>query len=531
MDFLKSVFETCRFGSFKEDLQFLTKHQLVSESIQEEYLGEAKKKAEETKVNRKRKRTVEEVGRLRKKAKIHVKGENIPSPFQDFEELVDLYGVPSILIDNIKAIGFKSPTPIQMQAIPLLIEGNDVLGAAPTGSGKTAAFLIPMIAKLKTHVSTHVRSMIITPTRELSTQINIVFGDLSKGMDLRCAYVDRDYFNVKKAELDVVIGSPMTIINLTKRKKLNLDKLEYLILDEADQLLSGDWLKQTDQVLASCNNVGKLQKSFFSATLHDSIRSLVESFTHFPITVTVGQTGTTADTVEEKLTFVHSEEGKLYELKNVIEKGVKVPVLIFVQSKQRARQLFHVLKEEGYNVNAITSDLPIKMRHNLITSFRKGDIWFLICTDLMARGIDFQGVETVINYDFPQSTKAYIHRCGRTGRAGNSGSAITFWTGSDTKFIRSIANIMSASGNDVPEWMLQLKKMSKNKAKELLKKPIRRKNISSRNHDGGNGRRGGRQNDGDGKKAKQQPICFTFRDSGKCQYGDKCKFKHETQTN
>eukprot|EP00118_Oscarella_pearsei_P012556 m.93242 g.93242 ORF g.93242 m.93242 type:complete len:211 (+) comp36777_c1_seq2:1593-2225(+) len=170
---------------------------------------------------------------------------------------------------------------------------------------------------------------------------------------------------------------------------------------------------------------------------------------------------TTTETVEQRLVFVGQEAGKLIGIRDIIRKGFKPPMLVFVQSKERAKELFHELIYDGLNVDVVHADRTQAQRDNVVRSFRLGKIWILICTELMSRGIDFKGVNMVVNYDFPTTAVSYIHRIGRTGRAGRPGEAVSFFTEDDAPYLRSIVNVMKESGCDVPEWMLKLKKPDK----------------------------------------------------------------------
>jgi ATP-dependent RNA helicase DDX52/ROK1 len=185
-------------------------------------------------------------------------------------------------------------------------------------------------------------------------------------------------------------------------------------------------------------------------------------------------------TIDQKLKFVSTEQGKKLAMKTLISDGLKPPVLIFVQSKERAMALFHELVYWGLNADVISASRLKHERDMIVKNFRSGKIWYLISTDVMARGMDFQGVCTVINYDFPVSTVDYIHRIGRTGRAGRAGTSITFFTEEDRELLRSVANVMRNSGCPVEEWMLRLPKLSKQRKRELIRRPIRRKHISGR---------------------------------------------------
>ncbi|PIK49624.1 putative ATP-dependent RNA helicase DDX52 [Apostichopus japonicus] len=189
------------------------------------------------------------------------------------------------------------------------------------------------------------------------------------------------------------------------------------------------------------------------------------------------QKNTATELIKQELVFVGGEHGKLMAVRDIFNKGFQPPVLIFVQSKERAKELFHELIYDGFNVDVIHSDKSQEQRDNLIKSFRAGKIWVLIATELMGRGIDFKGVNLVINYDFPTSAISYIHRIGRTGRAGRSGRAVTLFTEDDAVCLRSIANVMKNAGCDIPEYMLKLKKMNKKDKARLEKKPIERESI------------------------------------------------------
>ncbi|KAI4466495.1 rna helicase [Holotrichia oblita] len=197
------------------------------------------------------------------------------------------------------------------------------------------------------------------------------------------------------------------------------------------------------------------------------------------IRITVGLRNAVTDTVEQELKFVGNEEGKLLAFRDLIRNGVNPPVLVFVQSKERAQQLFTELIYDGINVDAIHSERTQVQRDNTIRSFREGKIWILICTELIARGVDFKGINLVINYDFPPSSISYVHRIGRAGRAGRKGKAITFFTVDDTVNLRNIAHILRQSGQQVPDFMLRIKKRSKKERKKLETSALKRNDITT----------------------------------------------------
>jgi len=233
--------------------------------------------------------------------------------------------------------------------------------------------------------------------------------------------------------------------------------VRHLILDEADKLLEQGFLEQTDEIFAACSHPS-LQKSLFSATLPSGVEALANTFMRSPIRIVIGSKNAATETINQKLIYCGSEEGKLIAIRQQIQKGLKPPVLIFVQSIERAKELFHELIYDGINVDVIHSERTKAQRDKIVESFRQGKVWVLIATELMARGVDFKGVNLVINYDFPQTVQSYIHRIGRTGRAGRSGDAITYFTNEDQTYLKSIVNVMRESGCEVEEWMLEMKK-------------------------------------------------------------------------
>lgn len=265
---------------------------------------------------------------------------------------------------------------------------------------------------------------------------------------------------------------------MTKTFVLTLScSVRHLILDEADRLLEQGFLEQTDSILAACTH-SSLRKALFSATLPASIEELSKTFMLDEVRVLVGAKDAAVESVKQELVYVSSEDGKLLGLRNLIRQGaVKPPVLLFVQSIQRAQELFKELIYDDLHVDVIHSDRPKAQREGVIEAFKKGDVWILICTEVLARGIDFKGVELVINYDFPQSRESYIHRIGRTGRAGRQGKAITFFTEDDATYLRSIVNVMKQSSCDVPEWMLQLKAPNQKQKKALKRKAPERQDV------------------------------------------------------
>ncbi|CAH0715243.1 unnamed protein product, partial [Brenthis ino] len=446
-----------------------------------------KKKSKLSSEELKKKLELEEQNHFRNEHGIKAVGRHIPSALKHFTELTSRYNVPKELIDTVRECGYSEPTPIQRQALPCLLEGRQIVATAPTGSGKTAAYLVPLLHILGAPQGGP-RALVLCPTRELANQIYREALRLSVSTQLRCTVIKSvKEKKVKEREAtfrksDLVISTPNRLCYLLSQENvgINLDKVQWLIIDEADKLFEGTteevdtFRQQLDQIIKSC----KSKLAMFSATHTPTIAKWARHNMRGLINITVGLRNAAVSTVEQELMFCGNENGKLVAFRQLVQKGLKPPVLVFVQSKDRAKQLFKELIYDGINVDVIHADRTQAQRDNVVRSFRTGRIWVLICTELMGRGIDFRGVNLVINYDFPPSAIAYIHRIGRAGRAGQSGKAITFFTQDDVVNLRSIASVMKQSGCEVPEYMLKLKQ-NPNKRKKLLKKAPHRDKIST----------------------------------------------------
>jgi ATP-dependent RNA helicase DDX52/ROK1 len=242
---------------------------------------------------------------------------------------------------------------------------------------------------------------------------------------------------------EILISTPLKLAELCEKHPL--DFLEFMVIDEADKMFELGFVEQIDTILKQQSTEHKLCKFLFSATMQPGIEDLVRTIMQDPIKIQVGIKNSSNRLIDQKIQYVGDEQGKLLTLRQLFSGGFEPPMLVFVQSKHRAKELFHELLYDGLNVNVIHADKKKHERDEIIKQFRLGKIWVLICTDLMARGIDFKGVNAVVNFDFPQSIVSYIHRIGRTGRAGKAGKAITFFTDDDAEFLRSLANLLKKS--------------------------------------------------------------------------------------
>ncbi|KAN0044988.1 hypothetical protein ACTA71_006515 [Dictyostelium dimigraforme] len=414
-----------------------------------------------------------EMATFRNKHRIKVDGTDIPDPMTEFSQLENRFKVRKYLLNNINEIGYKEPSPIQMQVIPTLLKEREVVAIAPTGSGKTASFSIPILQTLYEPKKEGFRSVIIAPTRELAQQIYRNFRLLSKGKPFKICVLSKNLHNQSTNEnliknYDILITTPLRLVYLIKENLLSLNKVEYLVFDEADKLFDKNFQEQVDIVVTACQNP-KLKICLFSATINQQVEELGHSIMKNPIKIIIGEQNAAAITVDQKLIYVGKEEGKLLAVRQLIQKGLEPPILIFTQSKERAHDLFQELIFDGINVDVIHSERTQFQRDTIVKKFRMGKIWVLICTELMARGMDFKGVNFVINFDFPHTLASYIHRIGRTGRAGRPGVAYTLYTDADTPMLPTIVHAMKQSGSHVPEWMLNLKVQSKKKQQYRLK--------------------------------------------------------------
>ncbi|KAG2440629.1 hypothetical protein HYH02_010208 [Chlamydomonas schloesseri] len=433
----------------------------------------------------------EEANLIRKALRIKATGTDVPAPLKSFAELASRYKVGRRLLAALRAAGFTAPTPIQRQAIPALLEGRELLAVAPTGSGKTLAFLVPLLARLKQLKAASaaaaaagqqaaaaeqwpdaVKALVVSPTHELAAQQARVLKLLLPGSGLRaCLLCKATAAGTTFSKVDLLLANPLRLVTLVEAGKVDLSHCRYVVLDEADKLFELGFMEQVDSLLAAAQHPD-VARALFSATLPERVEDLARSVQQQPLRITVGMKNAATSNVRQRLQFVGREAGKLLALRQALaDGGLRPPVLVFVGSKERAKALHRELLYDGVHVDSITAGQPQAARNAAIDNFRAGKTWVLIATDLIGRGMDFVGINTVINYDFPRTTADYVHRIGRTGRAGHTGEAITFFTEEDSPALRPIANQIRAAGGAVPDWMLALKRD---------KRAAKRKHLSDR---------------------------------------------------
>ncbi|KAF1742918.1 hypothetical protein MXB_748, partial [Myxobolus squamalis] len=324
---------------------------------------------------------------------IHVFGENIPEPIESF--IHSSFIIPPYLKAAMDILKYEIPTPIQMQMIPIIFQKRNSLGCAPTGSGKTFSYLFPILIQLNERKGSRIFVVVIAPTKELSTQV--------------------------------------------------------LILDEGDLLFTEGKKGFKNQIATIYNACPPTAKHcIFSATISEEIERWADLHLENCVTVLIGSKNSPPESISQELMFVGQESGKIMAIRNM---SLDPPVLVFVNTIDKARELFMELIYDGINVEVMHSDKTETQRLNIVNAFRIGKIWILITTDLMSRGIDFKGIKKVINFDPPNSIVNYIHRIGRTGRAGMPGTAVTFYTEKDIPKIKKILPILRASSAILPKFL------------------------------------------------------------------------------
>ncbi len=354
---------------------------------------------------------------------------------------------PRILV-ALEAKGYTTPTPIQAQAIPHLLEGKDLLGIAQTGTGKTAAFSLPIIDRLSKSnqpvKSNHIKVLILTPTRELATQIAENIELYGAGFGLKHAVIFGGVSEVNQIKalskgLDIVIATPGRFLDLVNQKYVQFSQLEVFVLDEADRMLDLGFIYDIKTIISKLPE--KRQNLLFSATMPAAISGLVSSILKNPVKVEVTPQSTTVERINQKV-FLVEKSNKPELLLDVVIKGDVTAALVFVKTKPTADKIRNYLEKYAVSVAAIHGDKTQAAREKALNSFREGKIKVLIATDIAARGIDVPGISHVINYDIPSDPESYVHRIGRTARAGREGIAISFCGLGETLALRAVESVI-----------------------------------------------------------------------------------------
>jgi ATP-dependent RNA helicase RhlE len=350
---------------------------------------------------------------------------------------------PSIMA-GVKALGYIIPTPIQLNSIPPIMQGRDLIGLAQTGTGKTAAFVLPILQRLLQGQRGRIRALIISPTRELAEQTCETIYDLGGQTGLQSIAI---YGGVSMEQqtrqlttgVEIITACPGRLLDHLWKGTVNLSNLEVLVIDEVDRMFDMGFLPNIRGILQCI--LHRQQTLLFSATMPNDVRRLVQEILHDPITIQIGNV-IPVTTVSHTL-YPVKQHLKTSLLKELLNKTKTESVLIFTRTKHRAERVTQQLAKAGYRVASLQGNLPQHQRQAALDGFRDGVFKILVATDIAARGIDVLDISHVVNYDMPDSTDAYIHRIGRTGRVGKAGDAFTLVTGEDTAMVRSLERLLN----------------------------------------------------------------------------------------
>ncbi|MGP4054391.1 DEAD/DEAH box helicase [Mycobacterium sp. 4D054] len=353
----------------------------------------------------------------------------------------DLRIHPSVL-QAVADVGYESPSPIQAATIPAMLEGSDVVGLAQTGTGKTAAFAIPILSKIDTD-SRHTQALVLAPTRELALQVAEAFGRYGAHLRVNVlpVYGGSSYVPQLaglKRGAQVVVGTPGRVIDHLEKGSLDLSHLDYLVLDEADEMLQMGFAEDVERILADTPEYK--QVALFSATMPPAIKKITAKYLHDPVEVTVKSKTQTAENITQRY-FLVSYPRKMDALTRLLETEQGDAMIVFVRTKQATEEVAEKLRARGFAAAAINGDIPQAVRERTISQLKDGTIDILVATDVAARGLDVERISHVVNFDIPHDPESYVHRIGRTGRAGRSGTALLFVTPRERHLLGAIERV------------------------------------------------------------------------------------------
>ena len=351
-------------------------------------------------------------------------------------------GLQTFLTEKCKSLGFTEPTPIQQQAIPLILDGKNVIATAETGTGKTAAFLFPILQNLGVKQQKGTTVLILSPTRELANQTDAACREFAP-KHIRCASIIggagyRNQIDAIRRGANIIIATPGRLMDFMEQGMMDLSKVDTLVLDEADRMLDMGFLPAIKRIVKVLPE--KRQTLFFSATLSYDIEKIALSIMDDPHYVEISKRGVAAVTIEQ-MAYPVAQQSKMPLLLDLLEKEDFDRVLVFTRTKRGADRLAHILEARSHKSNRIHGDRSQSQREAALRSFKNGKTTVLVATDVAARGIDIDSVSHVINYDIPEAPEDYVHRIGRTGRAGNKGRAITLFTTAEEHSMRAIEKL------------------------------------------------------------------------------------------
>ena len=399
-------------------------------------------------------------------------------------------GIKKELSDILLKERIDTPTPIQEESIPEILEGKDIIGEAQTGTGKTLAFLLPIVQKINRDKN-QVQALIIAPTRELAIQLTDEAKKLGKplGINTLSVYGGQDVFKqLRKLKngVHIVVATPGRLLDHISRKSINLGHTEFLVLDEADEILNMGFLIDVERIISSIPK--RRQTLMFSATIPKGLKNLAKKYMKSPETIRVEKERVVLDEIEQIIVRTTDRE-KEAELVKILREERPFMAIIFCRTKRRVKELNEKLKDHGFTSDEVHGDLSQNKRERVMESFRKMEIPVLVATDVAARGLDIAGVTHIINYDIPENPDAYIHRIGRTGRAGDEGKAYTFVTPKVEEELRDIEKKIKEELDGKKQKPNRSKNRGKGKGKNYRSK---KEKYKGKNYKSNKKKRGGR---------------------------------------
>ncbi|MDR1190281.1 MAG: DEAD/DEAH box helicase [Verrucomicrobiales bacterium] len=352
-------------------------------------------------------------------------------------------GLSEDAVHSAQRLRYLEPTPIQAQAIPVIVSGQDLIGSAQTGTGKTAAFVLPIVSKLQHH--RHTRCLILEPTRELAAQVREACDDFTAFTNLRTSLLHGGVkYEGQERELrqrpDIVIATPGRLLDHLEKRAVRLDQIEVLVLDEADRMLDMGFMPDVRRIINQCAT--ERQTLLFSATIPPRLADLIGWAMKTPLTIEIGRRSNPAETVQQALYPVAMTQ-KDELLLALLDRTNYESVIIFSRTKVGADIIGNALQAKGHKVEVIHSDRSQGARTKALELFRGGEVEVLVATDIAARGLDIEGVSHVINYDVPENPEDYVHRIGRTGRANRTGDALTIFTAPEQQSVTAIEYLIN----------------------------------------------------------------------------------------
>jgi ATP-dependent RNA helicase RhlE len=352
-------------------------------------------------------------------------------------------GLQPALYGRCEQLGFEEPTPVQLQAIPVILDGKDVIATAETGTGKTAAFLLPILQRLNETRSKGTTVLVLSPTRELANQTDAACREFAQ-KNIRCASIIggagyKNQLDAIRRGANIIVATPGRLIDFLEQGIINLSQVNTLVLDEADRMLDMGFMPAIKRIVKVLPK--KRQTLFFSATMAPEIEHIALSLVTDPEYIEVSRRGKAAITIEQTA-YPVAQQSKMPLLLDLLENQDWEKVLVFTRTKRGADRIAHVLEKRSHLSNRIHGDRSQSQREAALRSFKNGKTRVLVATDVAARGIDIDSVSHVINYDIPEAPEDYVHRIGRTGRAGNKGRAITLFTTAEEHTMRAIEKLM-----------------------------------------------------------------------------------------